>query len=588
MPSSKTRRPISQVDHDVIPAKLRRKREVTSPPASATKKKKKNKNKNENKKKHINVNINKIKDKNANKNKIQNKNKNKNKSKSSTPKFPPIPSSILDGGPSLVDVVIDQHHVDLPFSSIHSNIEPTTVDQVPISPIREKIGSNQKDSNFVLWMALSKEEKLEEGEGKLFTLKELRIRQKQRAKNALEQLAMKRNLRKEKNLAKLHKRQEQQRKARAKRQKKKAEKMKQQKQKKQKRQKREGGISIVGKFNTTTDTAIETEIRTTEDTKEIENVSAAMTQIEGSIPTTPIDSTSRGAATATAATTTIAEQQKETANESSVAVVTPSSKSRSRPRFERLSISREERSETTYQEFKKILFAQDDHKARVYKEQFRGGNPFMLQSKSKTKSLFPRVREEERSEDIESNKVVQERKRRQLSGKFDENVHGHISYYCQSRRCGRVVVFPNDENKLMTTCEYCGHLNNRREFIRVGTRRVSKPSSSIVKSHSDISREKFKLKLRDRFLDNINEVIHHLSNSAKERVSPGKRIWKEFDRTQQRLAHTWKQPTPAAHDYGVPWEGTRMQRVRAGTRSVPAFNFAPKRHQKKTSIEMSM
>ena len=56
---------------------------------------------------------------------------------------------------------------------------------------------------------------------------------------------------------------------------------------------------------------------------------------------------------------------------------------------------------------------------------------------------------------------------------------------------------------------------------------------------------------------------------------------------QQRLAHTWKQPTPAPHDYGIPFEGDRMKRVRAGTRSVPAFDFAPARHQKKTSVDMA-
>ena len=100
--------------------------------------------------------------------------------------------------------------------------------------------------------------------------------------------------------------------------------------------------------------------------------------------------------------------------------------------------------------------------------------------------------------------------------------------------------------------------------------------------------EKFKAKLRDKFLWNMNSVISHLSTTAIARVSPGKKIWKEFDRTQQRLAHTWKTPTPAPHDYGIPWEGTRTCRVASQTRSVPAFDFAPKRHKKKTSIDMDM
>ena len=106
------------------------------------------------------------------------------------------------------------------------------------------------------------------------------------------------------------------------------------------------------------------------------------------------------------------------------------------------------------------------------------------------------------------------------------------------------------------------------------------------RTHAEISRAKFKTKLRDQFLNNMNDVISHLSTTAIACVSPGKRIWKEFDRTQQRLAHTWKTPTPAPHDYGIPWEGTRTSRVASRTRSVPAFDFAPKQHQKKTSIDM--
>jgi hypothetical protein len=84
----------------------------------------------------------------------------------------------------------------------------------------------------------------------------------------------------------------------------------------------------------------------------------------------------------------------------------------------------------------------------------------------------------------------------------------------------------------------------------------------------------------------MNEVIRKLSTNAKAKVSPGKRIWKEFDRTQQRLAHTWKQPTPGPQDYGVPFEGTYNKRVMSHAKSQPSYNFAPARHKKKTSIDM--
>ena len=79
-------------------------------------------------------------------------------------------------------------------------------------------------------------------------------------------------------------------------------------------------------------------------------------------------------------------------------------------------------------------------------------------------------------------------------------------------------------------------------------------------------------------LEDMNDVISRLSKSTITKTSPGKRIWKEFDQTQQRLAHTWKQPTPGPQYYGTPFEGSYNQRILSHAKSKPSFNFAPKRH----------
>ena len=47
-----------------------------------------------------------------------------------------------------------------------------------------------------------------------------------------------------------------------------------------------------------------------------------------------------------------------------------------------------DQSEMHYKEFRKLLFQQDDHKAGVFKAQFRGGNPFIKRTKPKPATVM--------------------------------------------------------------------------------------------------------------------------------------------------------------------------------------------------------
>lgn len=196
-------------------------------------------------------------------------------------------------------------------------------------------------------------------------------------------------------------------------------------------------------------------------------------------------------------------------------------------------------------------------------------------------------------QELQQEKKRARKHRMRVAGRFEyqDDEKRTPVYYCASRMCANVLdTFSKEKNKCLVTCFHCGCLNNRNHFIHVDEKKKRKrntaPSLPLVQSHAEISRAKFKLKLRDRFLTDMNEVIRKLSTNAKAKVSPGKRIWKEFDRTQQRLAHTWKQPTPGPQDYGVPFEGTYNKRVMSHAKSQPSYNFAPARHKKKTSIDM--
>ena len=242
-----------------------------------------------------------------------------------------------------------------------------------------------------------------------------------------------------------------------------------------------------------------------------------------------------------------------------------------------------------FNEFRQLLYATDGVRPLTkvfteYKEQFRGGNPYVTET--------IKLKKEATTLESSESKIEGIKRRMRVAGRFEyfgQTNDATTVYYCQGRRCAKALQFPTDTKKYLVTCDYCGCLNNRNHFIHVDAVKKKSQRASflpLVQSHADVSRAKFKLKLRDRFLENMNDVILSLASSARQQRSPSKRVWKEFDRTQQRLAHTWKQPTPSPQDYGIPFEGTYNKRVLSHARSQPSYDFAPSRHQKKTSIDM--
>lgn len=229
-----------------------------------------------------------------------------------------------------------------------------------------------------------------------------------------------------------------------------------------------------------------------------------------------------------------------------------------RSRLKRISISRDN-SEQVYKEFNELLYAHDDHKARLFKEQFRGGNPYMKRRKRKSKT-------EEESVSLSSE---EQRALQKLSGKIDSDGHFH----CQSRRCGAIVTFDSDGDAF-TTCTRCSYLNNRKMFKHVNAPRAETSSTAWgPRTHADLCREKFTRKLQHRFIDQLNGVIHHIGDSVRSGRSPKKSIWKEFDNTQLRLAHPWKAPAAPGPKYQF------NCRALSNIKSAPAFTLYAKRHQ---------
>ncbi len=231
-------------------------------------------------------------------------------------------------------------------------------------------------------------------------------------------------------------------------------------------------------------------------------------------------------------------------------------------RLQRISISRDN-SEQVYKEFNKLLFAQDDHKATIFKAQFRGGNPYI---KPRKKKPLP----------VPASAPETNHKANKLAGKIDRQGNLH----CQSRKCGAVVTFDGDRDTFMQ-CEMCGHLNNRRTFRHIDAPRAQTSSrAKFPPTHADLCREKFSRKLRHRFIDQLNDVIHHIGDSVNAGIPPKKTIWKEFDNTQLRLAHPWKAPAAPGAKYDISYgEGPSFRRTLSNAKSTPAFTLYAKRHQ---------
>ena len=227
-----------------------------------------------------------------------------------------------------------------------------------------------------------------------------------------------------------------------------------------------------------------------------------------------------------------------------------------RSRLQRISISRDN-SEQVYKEFNELLYAHDDHKARLFKEQFRGGNPYMKRRKRKSKT-------EEESVSLSSE---EQRALQKLSGKIDSDGHFH----CQSRRCGAIVTFDSDGDAF-TTCTRCSYLNNRKMFKHVNAPRAE-TSSTAWGLHADLSPREIHTKVAASLHDQLNGVIHHIGDSVRSGRSPKKSIWKEFDNTQLRLAHPWKAPAAPGPKYQF------NCRALSNIKSAPAFTLYAKRHQ---------
>ena len=450
----------------------------------------------------------------------------KTKKKKLKQKKPPIQSSI-ESGPSLVDVIIDQHHAGPQTSASPEPIKVTVgVDPNPITQSVNKtpVNVSQDQGKFILWMALSKEEK---SGGTLFTKEELQSRQINRAKLALQVLAAKKKKKEEKKEAKKVLKKLQKSKARAKVRAKVRKKLKKKNLKKQ--------IPVLDQIENIEqieEMAIEIELQEKTNDAVIDDADEIDTSL--SSPASPASPASPSKNPTLSSNLPSPTTTNNAATQIEPQVVTPvpsRSPFRSRPRFDRILISREEnKGDRIYKEFNELLYKQDDHKIKTHlkKLQFRGGNPFFQQSTKETS-----LNKNNRKNNNTNNNTATHRKLRILkAGRFEEDFNnGTIKYYCQSRKCASQIYFENNDSYFIH-CERCNHLNNKREFTRVGEKRYCQQSPPVIKSHSEISREKFKLKLRDRFLEQQNEVIRHLSDSAKACVSPGKRIWKEFDRTQ--------------------------------------------------------
>jgi hypothetical protein len=252
----------------------------------------------------------------------------------------------------------------------------------------------------------------------------------------------------------------------------------------------------------------------------------------------------------------------------------------SRSRLQRISISRDN-SEQVYKDFNKLLFAQDDHKARLFAEQFRGGNPYMKSRKNvpETSALTLPGRSGENAPiatATASRSAKELRALQTLAGKLDRQGNLH----CQSRKCGAVVTFVSDIDSFVS-CTQCGHLNNRKSFKHVDAPRTQVSSQTkFPPTHAELCREKFTRKLRHRFIDQLNDVIHHIGDSAKAGRSPQKRIWKEFDNTQLRLVHPWKAPAAPGAKYDIAFgEGPNYRRTLSHVKSTPTFTLYAKRHQ---------
>ena len=515
-----TIRPIDPSEADVIPAKLRRKREELPSITTLTKKPSKNR---------------------------------KTKQKSIAPSPPPPTKKTRAFRPSvsLVDVIIDQHEND-----DHRPFSPTGEDAVsPSRPVsahgpaiaaahtmdrlkhqHPQSAQPEMDGRFVLRMALTEEEKKST---KMYTKQQLEWRKKKREQIAYDLLASKRKAKQAKKMAR--------------------------REKKKKKKKN----------------------RATTRTKKLKSSDRPVVQVDDQRLGVLLEQSVKPADTKP--------------NDGNATKVTPASPvaSRTSSRAQRHPSRRSPTSpsrDKVFHEFRQLLFATGAHKSKLYREQFRGGNPYLKNSKHSMVPWTAKATKPTQPPSPKSHQELQQEKKRarkhrmRVAGRFEyQDDERTPVYYCASRMCANVLdTFSQAKNKCLVKCVHCGCLNNRNHFIHVDEKRKrnTAPSLPLVQSHAEISRAKFKLKLRDRFLDDMSKVIRTLSTNAKAKVSPGKRIWKEFDRTQQRLAHTWKQPTPGPQDYGVPFEGTYNKRVMSHAKSQPSYNFAPARHKKKTSIDM--
>ena len=464
-----TQHPIDLSDADVVPPKLRRKREALP----------------------------------IIKKKIRSKRKDKGNREF---------TSTLDGGPSLVDVIIDQHnHGDSSYSNVHDSdilgdlnfgnrpSTSTTIDPKQKSSLDDN-QTISEGAKFVLRMALSDEERRSSN---LYTRKELQWRRDMREKEAFK------------------------------------------KRRKQMLKRKSKVKSVTGNQ-----------------------------RINNERPEVTKDSSLRSPSKVTSRLPSRSSSR----SPSKLLSRSPSrspSKSPSKSPSRKVSPPSRDR---VFNEFRQLLFATDGvrpltkvfDKSREFKEQFRGGNPFFSKLKDKKKC---QIKETSIEEQQNENKKARKRKLR-LGGKYEYQDDGRKQvFYC--RKCVKILpAFSTELKTCIVTCD-CGYLNNRKHFIHVNEKREIKKSTSLplIQSHAEMSRNKFKLKLRDRFLEDMNDVISRLSKSTITKTSPGKRIWKEFDQTQQRLAHTWKQPTPGPQYYGTPFEGSYNQRILSHAKSKPSFNL---------------
>lgn len=241
-------------------------------------------------------------------------------------------------------------------------------------------------------------------------------------------------------------------------------------------------------------------------------------------------------------------------------------KPHARPRLQRISISRDA-SDKNYKEFRKLLFEQDEFRAKVFKEQFRGGNPYI---KTKHKSSEESLQGAPESLSNEEQRVLQK-----LAGKIDREGNFH----CQSRKCGAVVKFQNATDSFVE-CLQCSHLNNRKSFKHVDAPRAPTSPHKLLQTHAEMCRQKFMRKMQHRFIDQLNGVIQHIGDTVNAGRPPKKNIWKEFDNTQLRLQHPFRAPAAPGAKYNIEYgEGPSHRRTLSQTKSSPAFTLYAKRHQ---------